>query len=185
MGSGPFDQGGHASVDTGGGPLLNLGSHVVDMVLWFAGGDPVEVSGNINRLVGIGLDETAAFEVLFSSGAVAQCLVTQAAPRFVYAVDIHGRDGRVTLRGADFTQFEIEVPRQASAAYAHHAVVRPGSRGDHITTMVVPEMDEFALAVGEGEGLPPAITVTDARRVLQVLDPVVAADRGWSSVTIG
>ena len=35
FGSAPL-QGWLSSVDTGGGPLLYLGSHLVDMLLWFA-----------------------------------------------------------------------------------------------------------------------------------------------------
>ena len=54
---------------------------------------------------------------------------------------------------------------------------------DHIATMLVPELEEFTGAIREG--WPPAITATDGRRVLQVLDAVVAADRRHSSVKIG
>ena len=183
IGSGPFDRGWLTSVNTGGGPLLYLGSHLVDMLLWFAGENPVEVSGKISRLASSGLDETSAFQVVFSSGAEAQCLVTQAASRFFYNIDIHGRAGRVTLRGSDFTDFEIEAESQAVPAYAHPTVVRPRPEGDHIATMLVPELEEFALAVREGR--PPAITATDGKRVLQVLDAVVAADRRGGFVKIG
>lgn len=183
IGSGPFERGWPTSVDTGGGPLLYLGSHLVDMLLWFAGENPVEVSGKISRLASSGLDETSAFQVVFSSGAAAQCLVTQAASRFFYSVDICGRAGRVTLRGSDFTDFEVEAESQAVPAYAHPIVLRPRPDGDHIATMLVPELEEFALAVHEGR--PPAITATDGRRVLQVLDAAVAADQRGSFVKIG
>ena len=183
IGSEPFDRGWLASVDTGGGPLLYLGSHLVDMLLWFAGDNPLEVSGKISRLAKSGLDETSAFQIVFSSGVEAQCLVTQAASRFFYTIDIHGRAGRVTLRGSDFTEFEVEAESQTVSAYAHPTVVRPRPEGDHIATMLVPEVEEFALAVSEGR--PPAITATDGRRVLQVLDAVVASDRRGHFVKIG
>jgi hypothetical protein len=62
---------------------------------------------------------------VFSSGVEAQCLVTQAASRFFYHIDIHGRAGRVSLRGSDFTDFEVEAESQTVPAYAHPAVVRP------------------------------------------------------------
>jgi predicted dehydrogenase len=183
IGSGPFDRGWLTSVGTGGGPLLYLGSHLVDMLLWFAGENPVEVSGRISRLPISGLDETSAFQLVFSSGAEAQCLVTQSASRFFYSIDVYGRAGRVTLRGSDFTDFEVEVESQVVPAYAHPTVVRPSPEGDHITTMLVPELEEFALSVREGRL--PAITATDGRWVLQVLDAVVAADRRGGFIKIG
>ena len=72
FGSGPL-QGWLSSVDTGGGPLLYLGSHLVDMLLWFASEDPVQVSGQVRRLI-TGIDETSAFEMALSSGAVVNAL---------------------------------------------------------------------------------------------------------------
>lgn len=181
FGSGPL-QGWLSSVDTGGGPLLYLGSHLVDMLLWFASEDPVQVSGQVRRLI-TGIDETSAFEMVLSSGAVAQCLVTQAASTFFYDVHIYGRAGQVMLRGWDWSHFEIEVVSRTVKAYAQPTVVRPRHEADHITTMLVPELEEFVLAVRDGRA--PSVSATDGRRVLRVLDAVVAADRSGSCVRIG
>ena len=60
-------------------------------------------------------------------------------------------------------------------AYAQPTVIRPGTERDHITMMLVPELEEFACAIAEERE--PSITGTDGRRVLRVLDSVVAADR--------
>ena len=93
--SGPFARGWPASVDMGGGPLLFLGSHLVDMLLWLAGEKAVEVSGKVSRVPGTGArSRTSAFQIVFSSGAEAQCLVTQAAADFFYSIEIYGRAGR-------------------------------------------------------------------------------------------
>jgi phthalate 4,5-cis-dihydrodiol dehydrogenase len=170
-----------SSVETGGGPLLYLGSHLVDMLLWFADESPVEIASHIRRL-GTGVDETAAFQMAFASGAMAQCLLTQDASMFFYDVGIYGQDGHVKLRGWDWSHFEIEVISNAVGAYAHPTVVRPRHEEDHITTMLAPELEEFAVAVRESR--PPAITAADGRRVLRVLDAVVAADSqgGWLEI---
>jgi predicted dehydrogenase len=178
----PLDDGWLSSTATGGGPLLHLGSHLVDMLLWFAGDDVAEVSGTIRRRVGTGTDDTSAFQLQFRRGAVAQCLVSQAASAFFFAVDVIGGAGRVTLRGWHWLQFEIEVVSAVNAAYAQPTVIRPYIASDHITTMLVPELEEFAVAIGEAR--PPAVTATDGRRVLQVLDAVVAADRRGASITL-
>ena len=182
FGCSPISDGWIASTKTGGGPLLHLGSHLVDMLLWFAGDDPVEISGTVQRRADTGVDETSAFQIGFSQGAVAQCLVTQATSTWFFTVDIHGRAGRVTLRGWNFLEFEIEVSSKAIATYVHPTVVRPHINRDHVTMMLVPELEEFALAIREERA--PAITAADGRRVLQVLDGVVAADRQGKPVTV-
>jgi hypothetical protein len=55
-------------------------------------------------------------------------------------------------------------------------------RGDAITTMLVPELDEFGHAILDSR--PPAITPTDGRRVLQVLDAAVESARVARPVTL-
>jgi UDP-N-acetyl-2-amino-2-deoxyglucuronate dehydrogenase len=178
----PLDDGWSAFTETGGGPLLFLGSHLVDMILWFAGDDPVEISGSIRRRADTGADDTSAFQIHFARGAIAQCLVTQAASTLFFAVDVVGNAGRVTLRGWSWLQFEIEVSSTVNSAYAQPTVIRPNIDGDHVTMMLVPELAEFVCAIGENRA--PAITAADGRRVLQVLDAVVAADRRGSSIKI-
>ena len=178
----PLDDGWLSSAATGGGALLHLGSHLVDMLLWFAGDDVADVSGTISRRAGTGTDDTSAFQLRFRRGAVAQCLVSQAASTIFFGVDVIGGAGRVTVRGWHWLQFEIEVASTANAAYAQPTVIRPYIESDHVTAMLVPEVEEFARAIGEGR--PPAVTATDGRRVLQVLDAVVAADRRGASISL-
>ena len=178
----PLDDGWLGAADSGGGALLFLGSHLVDMLLWFAGDEVAEVSGSIRRRAGVGTDDTSAFQIHFARGAVAQCLVTQAASTFFFTVDVVGNAGRVTLRGWHWLQFEIEVASTVTAAYSQPTVIRPFITSDHVTTMLAPELQEFARAIGEERT--PAITIADGRRVLQVLDAVVAADRRGSPIEI-
>jgi phthalate 4,5-cis-dihydrodiol dehydrogenase len=182
IGCPPLDDDWIAFPETGGGPLLFLGSHLVDTILWFVGDDLVEVSANVRRRADTGADETSTFQIRFAGGAVAQCIVTQAAPTFFYTIDIHGRAGRVTLRGWNFLQFEIEVSSSANPAYAQPSVIRPRIGRDNIAMMFVPELEEFAHAVREGRQ--PAITATDGRQVLKVLDAVVEAGRASRVVMV-
>ena len=136
----------------------------------------------MRRRADTGADETSAFQIRFAGGAVAQCIVTQAASTFFYTIDIHGRAGRVTLRGWNFLQFEIEVSSTTNPAYAQPAVIRPRIARDNIAMMFVPELEEFAGAVREGRQ--PAITATDGRQVLKVLDAVVEAGRAGQAVRV-
>jgi predicted dehydrogenase len=182
IGCPPLDDDWIAFPETGGGPLLFLGSHLVDTILWFVGDDLVEVSADVRRRSDTGADDTSAFQIRFAGGAVAQCIVTQAASTFFYTIDIHGRAGRVTLRGWNFLQFEIEVSSTANPAYAPPSVIRPRIVRDNIAMMFVPELEEFAGAVREGRQ--PAITATDGRRVLKVLDAVVEAGRAGRALKV-
>jgi predicted dehydrogenase len=182
IGCPPLDDDWIAFPETGGGPLLFLGCHLVDTILWLAGDDPLEVSAEVRRRADTGADETSAFQIRFAGGAVAQCIVTQAASTFFYSIDIHGRAGRISLRGWNFLQFEIEVSSTTNPAYAQPSVIRPRITRDNIAMMFLPELEEFARAVREGHQ--PTITATDGRQVLKVLDAVVEAGRAGRTVKV-
>jgi hypothetical protein len=62
--------------------------------------------------------------------------------------------------------------QSTAATCASPTGTRPHIDRDHITLMLVPELDELANAVAERRL--PCITAADGRRVLQVLDAVVA-----------
>ena len=47
IGIGPMMAGWKASPDTGGGPMLYVGSHLVDQMLWYMEDEPVEVAADI------------------------------------------------------------------------------------------------------------------------------------------
>jgi phthalate 4,5-cis-dihydrodiol dehydrogenase len=171
----PQTAGWTAFPESGGGPLLYVGSHLVDLFLWCAADEPVEVYGEVRRRADTGADDTTAFQIHFRRGAAAQGLATQAAPAFYYALDIHGRDGRINLRGWNFLQFEIEVISRAVVAYTQPTVIKPSVWRDSIQSMFVPELEAFVQAVREAKPAP--ITAGDGRRVLKVLDAVAESGR--------
>lgn len=156
--------------ETGGGPLLFVGSHLIDWILWCLGDEPVEVFANVQNRADTGADEVTAFQIRFAKGAIAQGLTTQAESALFFEVDIRGRSGKITLRGRNFLQFEIEVSSSAVAAYREPTIIRPGVRGDNINMMLVPELEEFASAIRERRS--PSVTVADGRRVLRVIDGI-------------
>jgi predicted dehydrogenase len=174
IGTGPLG-GWFADAETGGGALLYLGSHVVDEILWFVNDDPVEVYADVRLRSDTGSDETSIFQIRFAQGAVAQCLVTQAVEGWFDFVHIYGRDGRIGLASPNWLRYEISVSSKAMAAYAQPTTIRPGLRGDPIMMMLVPELEEFAVAIQEKRQ--PSITATDGRQVLKVLDAVMKSGR--------
>jgi predicted dehydrogenase len=144
------------------------------------GDSAAEVSATVTRQTENSVEEIAAFQIGFARGAIAQLVVSQSAPFFFYTIDVVGRDGRVILRGRDFGQWEIEVTSHVVPTYAHPTVLH--AHTDHIISMLVPELEEFANAIGENRK--PSVTSADAVRVLEVLDAVVVAGRDKSRVKL-
>jgi predicted dehydrogenase len=164
-----------ARPEMGGGALLYLGSHLVDEVLWYIDDDPVQVYADITVVSSTGADETSAFQIRFARGAVAQCLVTQAADSWFDFVHIYGREGRIGLASSNWLRYDISVCSKAIEAYLEPTTIRPRLWGDPIMMKLVPEVEEFAAAIQENR--PPAIPVTAGRRVLKVLDAVLESGR--------
>jgi predicted dehydrogenase len=183
IGHGPMNRGWLASPETGGGPLLYVGCHLVDVLLWFMQEEPAGVTAQVHRRTDTGTDDSSAIQLEFSGGRLAQLFVTQAASAFFYELHVYGRSGTIALRGRNFLQFEIEVQSNALDKYREPTVIRPLVQRDNIAMMLVPELEEFARSVDEGR--PPAITASDGRRVLRVLDAVVDSARAGERIALG
>jgi predicted dehydrogenase len=178
----PMSAGWLASPETGGGPLLYVGSHLVDQVLWYLGDDPVEASADIRYRADTRADETTTFQVKFGRGAVAQGMVTQVASGFFHNLDIYGRQGRISLRGVGFT-CSIDVVSSALPAYSQPTSIQLPQTEDLRILMHRPQLAEFSQAIHERQQS--SCTVTDGRRVLKVLDAFIKSDRTGGPVRIG
>ncbi|MFT4164001.1 MAG: Gfo/Idh/MocA family oxidoreductase [Microlunatus sp.] len=162
-----LDDGWSAERESGGGPLLFVGCHLLDLMLWLAGCDPVRVSAEISYRPESGVDDTSAIQLDLAGGRFAQMLVTQSAAGFSYELQVIGTAGSISLRGRDFEDYQIEVYSSAIEAY-REPVVFSAAGGDPIDTMSVPELADFVEAIEQGR--PPGVTASDGRRVLRVLD---------------
>lgn len=183
IGIGPMSGGWRASLDTGGGPMLYVGSHLVDQILWYIGDDPVEAFADIRYRADTRADETTTFQIQFARGAVAQGMVTQTAHAGLYShLDIYGRQGRISLRGVGFA-YAVDVVSSALSAYGQPTRIQLPQIEDLRILMHRPLIAEFAQAIRERRQ--PAITVTDGRRVLKVLDAIIKSDRIGGPVRIG
>ena len=182
IGTPPLDEGWIAQPSAGGGPLLFVGSHVVDLVLWLVGQEPVRVSATVRQRDDLDTDDTSSILLDFGSGRLAQLLVTQSAHRFCYDLRLIGGSGSITLRGTGLAQFEIEVHSAVHPAYQEPTTIRSGLRNDAISTMFVPELVEFTESVRAGRV--PAVSASDGRRVLRVLDAAQESSRAQRPVTL-
>jgi predicted dehydrogenase len=183
IGTPPMNSRWIAEPESGGGPLLFVGCHLIDLALWFTGEEPSSVSASVQYRPDTGADDTSAIQLEFKNGRIAQFCITQSAAGFFYDLQVIGNSGSIALRGRNFVQFEIEVQSTVVAAYQDPTVIRPLMQRDHITTMLVPELAEFADAIEQRRA--PGITASDGRRVLRVLDAVVASGRDHQAVALG
>jgi len=181
MSIGPMSKGWIASPETGGGPLLYVGSHLVDQILWYLGDDPVQVYAHIRYRADTRADETTTFQIRFARGTVVQGMVSQAGARFVNNLDIYGRQGYISLRGGGFN-YTVEVMSNALPAYSQPTSIHLPQIEDLRILMHQPQLAEFAQAIQERRQ--PSCTVTDGRRVLKVLDAFVRSDRTDQPVRI-
>jgi predicted dehydrogenase len=172
-----------ARAEMGGGALLYLGSHLVDEVLWYVHDEPIEVYADVQYRADTGTDETSAFQIRFAGGAVAQCLVTQAADSWFDFVNIYGREGCIGLKSSNWLRYEISVSSKTVQAYEQPTRIYPRLWGNPIMMMLIPELKEFAAAIREKRQ--PAITATDGRQVLKVLDGVFRSGRTGRPVEVG
>ena len=182
IGTPAMDEGWVAQVSSGGGPMLYVGCHLIDLALWVMGEEPSEVTARVHYAADTEVDETSAATLGFSDSRLAQLVVTQKASGFFYEFRIIGSLGFIGLRGRNFVQFEIEVQSDVLEAYREPTIIRPAMRGDNVTMMLVPELAEFASAIVDQR--PAAITATDGRRVLRVIDAVGQSARSLRPVAL-
>ncbi len=167
----PMLEGWQASPETGGGPLLFLGSHLIDQILWYAGDTPVEVYASVSRRADTRADDTSAFQVRFGGGAVAQCLVTQASSvRAFDRLHVYGREGHISLEPVGFLDFEIDVHSTRLPEYAEEQKIRLPMADDPRMIKHTAQLEAFAQAIHDRRQ--PPITLTDGRMVLKVIDAV-------------
>ena len=178
---GPLSEGWFARPETGGGPLLFVGSHLVDQILWYLGDDPVEVSASIRYRADTGADETTTFQIRFARGTVVQGMVSQAGMRFIYNLDIFGRQGFIALRGGGFN-YTLEVASEVLPAYTQPTTLHFPQVPDRRILMHLPQLAEFAQAIRERRQ--PTCTVNDGRSVLKIIDAIVKSDRSRQPVRI-
>lgn len=114
--------------------------------------------------------------------AIGHCQVTQAADGYFNCLDILGRAGRIGLRGAGFLNYTVEVINKRQPDYGQPTTLRPVWYGDARIAMHPPQLEEFAKAIRESGS--PAVTLAEARRVMEVLDAVFEAGRTGKVVCI-
>lgn len=140
---------------SGGGHLLNVGTHVVDAILWTTGLTPTAVTAQIDfHDDGQVLDKQAAMIVEFAEGAIASIADTGVAARTREHIHVWDGQGAVYLDGREWEQ------------RTGQAIDSEGTEHDpyHGSSRSIPAV---FLAAIRGEQAPPA-TVHDGLRATVV-----------------
>lgn len=180
---GPMDSGWKAVPEKGGGPLLYVGCHLIDQMLWYLGDEPSAVTADVRYRADTRAEETAAFQIAFAGGTLAQGMVTQAAARsFVNTVDIVGDLGVLSIRGQSGA-YTLIAESANLPAYAEPTTLTFPRMMDGRMVMHTPQMAEFVAAIREQRQ--PTENVADARRVLAIIDAIHQSARLGRTVRFG
>jgi predicted dehydrogenase len=183
IGVGAMNEGWKSTPETGGGPLMYVGSHLVDQVMWYLQDDPVEVYASTRFRVDTRADETSAIQVKFAKGATAQLISTQTAAGFLNQVDIFGRDGSISMRPCGFLDYEVTVSSRMVEEYKQPAVIHVPVAGDVRDYKHSRQLMEFVQSIRSGK--PVFVNAHQALKVMEVIDGVFTSSRTGEPVQIG
>ena len=172
----PTQRSGWRALDEGGGPLLDLASHHVDLLRWLLADEAVWADG---ALAGDGL--SASVRIGFAGGALAEVAASFAAGRTDTCV-LHGERGTLTLdRYARSLRLTRAAPRYAvrgrrvrsgvaDLRWRPRALLRPGFDPSYAATVAA-----WVRAIaGEQVDLP---TVEDGLRSLEIVAAAASGAR--------
>lgn len=156
----------------GGGQLLWVGSHLVDQLHWLLGRPVERVFAEIRRDEG-GTDVTSVATLRFAGGLLGHLDCSQAAAGPYDYIEAVGSAGRI--RGEWRPGYRLTVRSRQPQSDATPAGLGQVSRS--LARACAVELTEFAASIREAR--PPAVSGTDAVRVLEVLDAIaLSAERG-------
>lgn len=179
----PMLKGWKAGPETGGGPLLFVGPHLIDQILWLMADTPVEVYASVTRRADIKADEISIFQIRFANGASAQYVVAQTTPTLDYRLNILGRDGRITLNTVGFLDQEIVIQSNRIAEYAQPTTLHPVLADDPRIVKHVAQLTRLAGAIHTGGQ--PFVALGAGRMVLKVTDAVFRSGASGRPERIG
>ena len=177
----------------GGGPLLYIGTHVLDQVLWVAGRKATHVFADV-ELTDSGVDAHTAITIHFEGGLTAQVLSSQKMGGRYGWLDVIGSAGRVRT---EWESNVLYVESQRLEAYRHPTEIEvpldpylPRVQAEPIVSVVgikyirmwAAEMAEFIAAITEDRQ--PSVNGEDAVRVLEVTDAAIQSGRSGSPIEL-
>jgi predicted dehydrogenase len=168
---------------SGGGPMVNLGVHWIDLFRWMLGEEVVEVSGRnvkVNRAFDI--EDNSFAHLRFAGGAIAALDISYTVPDSFP----HGRDLYLAVRGtrgvvswAPAYEGERDVvllfSDQRGAPSPRRMTFRLKPVKGYSGVMGLEYVRDFAAAIRAGR--PPAVTGEDGVAALRVVEAIYRSDR--------
>ena len=149
----------------GGGPLMNQGIHLVDVLVWLMG-DVVEVAAHDATLThAIEVEDTLTASLRFANGALGViAATTSAAPGFPHRLEVYGDRGGVQTEGDTITRWDDERGSRiapSGATVGAEAGASPTGIGVEGHTRLVGD-----LVAAIREGREPLVSGVEGRRSL-------------------
>ena len=102
------------SIKMGGGALLDIGCHVIDLFLWYFG-DVQTVIGHTESLFNLGFDDYAEVIMRFKNGVNALIIVSWRSRVPSYRIEVAGECGRKVALSKKFGIFDIGIRKGLSS----------------------------------------------------------------------
>jgi len=182
----------------GGGVLVNQSPHQLDLLLWYMG-DIDELYGTWDNLnhPGLEVDDTAAAIIRFRSGALGSLVVSNSAnPALFGNVRVHGSNGACVGVQTDGGAMFIAGMSGITEPPVNDLWTVPGEEqlleeyrkqdaksfleGDPILKYFKLQHSDFIASIREGR--PPAVTLGDGRKVVELFTAVYRSKRDGCAV---
>jgi predicted dehydrogenase len=158
---------------SGGGMLMQSGIHIVDTLVWYAGAEPVEVSGRADNLffTDFPVEDNFLGTITFANGVLGHFIGSSATKGFIdYGVEAYGTEGALRVDSnavpgsLDLDGHSVQLFKERSEYGGRGALIQPSLPKRDMWQV---QVDHFVdVAAGEAE---PAVSGEAARRTMAVL----------------
>ena len=163
----------------GGGVLMNQGVHLIDLLVWFMGGDPVDAHAFAQTAHhDIEVEDILTATLRFENNALATVTATTTTePGFPHRVEIYGTKGGIQIEGETIASWQLADPTQAQVEpFVSDEVAEAGAASDPRGIKATGHINifrDFISAVREDRD--PAIGGSEGRRSLAAVLKIYAA----------
>lgn len=168
----------------GGGVLINQAIHTVDLLQWFMG-DVESIYGKTNTLTHERLEgeDNAIAVVKYKSGAmgviVGSTSIQPAQPR---RIELHGKNGSITLDGDDFKMLKAE---ETETVEQDKKSLASGASSPMAGFSIDPHRDQFeAIADAIDEGRVPPVSGKESLKSLAIVLAIYESSKSNISVNM-
>jgi len=172
---------------SGGGALIDEGTHALDMFVWFFG-IPEKVYAMVSSdSLGLPVEDTAVIQLRYGSGMLAEISTSNTFVAGQDSVEVYGTDGTAIVRGVDLASRDF-----AKAPYLRY-YIRGNEAGKWTETNVVPQFllgrfhhqgPELFIKCLSRENESPVVGLEESLLTMSVLDACYRSVNSGAAETI-